>query len=62
MKEIIRLKNLRKIYKMGEEKIIAVDNINFSVEEKDFIFLLGTSGSGKSTLLNLMVGLEEPKS
>jgi len=47
---------------MGEEKIIAVDNINFSVEEKDFIFLLGTSGSGKSTLLNLMVGLEEPKS
>ncbi len=60
MKEIIKLKNLRKVYKMGQEKIIAIENINLSVEEKDFIFLLGTSGSGKSTLLNLMAGLEKP--
>lgn len=45
---------------MGEEKIVALDNISLSVKKEEFICLLGTSGSGKSTLLNMMAGLEKP--
>lgn len=45
---------------MGEEKIIAIDNVDLTIKEREFVFLLGTSGSGKSTLLNLMAGLEKP--
>jgi len=45
---------------MGEEKIVALNNITFSIDKGEFCCLLGTSGSGKSTLLNLMAGLEKP--
>ena len=57
---IISLKNVRKVYKMGEERIVALDNINLDFEEEKIYCLLGTSGSGKSTLLNLIAGLEKP--
>ncbi|MFA5576880.1 MAG: ABC transporter ATP-binding protein [Tissierellaceae bacterium] len=60
MEELIRLKNLRKVYRMGDEKIIALNDISLSIEKEEFICLLGTSGSGKSTLLNMMAGLEKP--
>ena len=60
MEDLIVLKNLRKIYRMGDEKIVALDNINLSIKKEEFICLLGTSGSGKSTLLNMMAGLEKP--
>ena len=60
MDELIRLTNLRKVYRMGDEKIIALNNINLSIKKEEFICLLGTSGSGKSTLLNMMAGLEKP--
>ncbi|HPL99403.1 MAG TPA: ABC transporter ATP-binding protein [Bacillota bacterium] len=60
MDKIIQLKNVRKVYRMGNEKVIALDNINFEIEKKEICCLLGTSGSGKSTLLNLMAGLEKP--
>ncbi|HQA65623.1 MAG TPA: ABC transporter ATP-binding protein [Bacillota bacterium] len=60
MDKIIQLKNIRKVYRMGNEKVIALDNISFEIEEKEICCLLGTSGSGKSTLLNLMAGLEKP--
>ena len=60
MDELIVLKDLTKIYKMGDEKIIALDNINLNIYKEEFICLLGTSGSGKSTLLNMMAGLEKP--
>ncbi|MDD4726110.1 MAG: ABC transporter ATP-binding protein [Tissierellia bacterium] len=60
MDDFIVLKNLRKVYKMGDEKIIALDNINLSIGKSEIICLLGTSGSGKSTLLNMMAGLEKP--
>lgn len=60
MDKIIQLKNVRKVYRMGNEKVIALDNISFEIEEKEVCCLLGTSGSGKSTLLNLMAGLEKP--
>ncbi len=45
---------------MGDEKIIALNDINLSIADREFICLLGTSGSGKSTLLNMMAGLEKP--
>jgi len=45
---------------MGDEKIIALNNINLNIGRSEFICLLGTSGSGKSTLLNMMAGLEKP--
>ena len=60
MNELIVLKNLTKIYKMGDEKIVALNNINLNIYKEEFICLLGTSGSGKSTLLNMMAGLEKP--
>ena len=60
MDELIRLTNLRKVYRMGDEKIIALNDINLSIQKEEFICLLGTSGSGKSTLLNMMAGLEKP--
>ena len=60
MKDLIVLKNLRKVYRMGDEKIIALNDINLSIADREFICLLGTSGSGKSTLLNMMAGLEKP--
>lgn len=58
--DLIVLNNLRKVYKMGDEKIIALNDINLTIGRKEFICLLGTSGSGKSTLLNMMAGLEKP--
>lgn len=60
MEDLIVLNNLRKVYKMGDEKIIALDDISLSIKKEEFICLLGTSGSGKSTLLNMMAGLEKP--
>lgn len=45
---------------MGDEKIIALNDVSLRLREEEFICLLGTSGSGKSTLLNLMAGLEKP--
>lgn len=56
---IIEVKNAKKIYHMGQEKIRAVDGVSFTVNEGEFCCLLGTSGSGKSTLLNLMAGIEK---
>lgn len=60
MDELIVLKDLSKVYKMGDEKIVALNSINLSIYKEEFVCLLGTSGSGKSTLLNMMAGLEKP--
>lgn len=60
MDEIIRVEGVRKVYRMGNEKVVALDEINFMIGRGEICALLGTSGSGKSTLLNLMAGLEKP--
>lgn len=56
---VIQVKNVKKIYKMGTERIFAVDDVSFDILKGEFCCLLGTSGSGKSTLLNLMAGIEK---
>ena len=59
MESIIEVKNVTKIYKVGTEKVVALDNVSFTINKGDFCCLLGSSGSGKSTLLNLMAGIEK---
>lgn len=56
----IKIKNVRKVYKVGQEKVVALNNVSFEIQKGEVCCLLGTSGSGKSTLLNLMAGLEKP--
>lgn len=60
METVVELKNVRKVYRMGEERIIALDDITINFERGKIYCLLGVSGSGKSTLLNLIAGLEKP--
>ena len=57
---IIEFKNVSKIYTIGENKLKALDNVSFTLEEGNFIVILGPSGAGKSTLLNLLGGLDSP--
>lgn len=57
---IINVDNLRKVYRIGTEKVVALNSISLSIQKGEFCCLLGTSGSGKSTLLNMMAGLEKP--
>ncbi|WP_312369270.1 ABC transporter ATP-binding protein [Lachnoclostridium sp.] len=57
--KIIEVKHVKKVYRMGSERICAVDDVSFDILKGEFCCLLGTSGSGKSTLLNLMAGIEK---
>ncbi len=60
MEKIIELKNVSKIYKVGENEFKAIDNINLSLTKGEMIVILGPSGAGKSTLLNLIGGMDTP--
>ena len=57
---LFKLQNVRKVYPMGDEGIVALDDISLEFHRGKIYCLLGTSGSGKSTLLNLIAGLEKP--
>ena len=57
---MIKVQNLRKVYKVGDEKVVALDNISVRIQPGEFCCIVGTSGSGKSTLLNMLAGLEKP--
>ncbi len=60
MDPLIRIKNLYRVYHMGEEKVYALRGVNLDIQKEEILCLLGTSGSGKSTLLNMLAGLEKP--
>ena len=62
MKKIIELKNVSKIYNIGEKEFKALDNIDLSINKGEFVVILGPSGAGKSTLLNLIGGMDTPSS
>ena len=57
---IIQVKNLYKVYRVGESKVFALNGVSFSLNKGEFCAVVGPSGSGKSTLLNMMAGLEKP--
>ena len=58
--EILRTENLKKYYEQGASPVKAIDGVNISVAQGEFVAIVGTSGSGKSTLLNMLGGLDTP--
>ena len=59
---VLKTENLTKTYGQGETAVIALENANISVEQGEFVAIVGTSGSGKSTLLHMLGGLDRPTS
>lgn len=57
-KDFVRLKNVSKIYRMGEVEIRAVDNIEFAINKGEFVVVVGPSGAGKTTVLNILGGMD----
>mgnify|MGYP004635533039 FL=1 len=58
MEKFVSLKNVSKIYQMGEVEIRAVDGINFDIEKGEFVVIVGPSGAGKTTVLNILGGMD----
>ena len=57
---LIKVRNLNKVYRRGNESIDVLQGLNLDVEQGDFVAFMGPSGSGKTTLLNLLGGLDTP--
>ena len=61
-KEIIRIENLKKIYKIGTQQVNALDGVSLSIYENEYVAIMGPSGSGKSTMMNILGCLDSPSS
>ena len=59
---ILQTEHLNKEYGQGSSRVMALDDVNITVEKGEFVAIVGTSGSGKSTLLNMLGGLDHPTS
>jgi len=62
MSTLISLKNIRKIYTVGQEKVHALDGVDLTIDHNEYISVMGPSGSGKSTLMNMIGCLDTPTS
>ncbi len=58
MEEFVKLKDITKVYHMGEVEIRAVDGIDFSIQKGEFVVIVGPSGAGKTTVLNILGGMD----
>ena len=58
MREVLKLENINKTYQAKNGEIEALKNVNFTVDEGEFVSIIGPSGCGKSTLLSIIAGLE----
>ena len=59
---LVEFRNVRKIYRLGDEEIRALDDVSLEIEEGEFISIIGPSGSGKSTLMHILGCLDSPTS
>ena len=62
MSGFVELKDVHKIYQMGEVEIRAVDGIDFSIDQGEFVVIVGPSGAGKTTVLNILGGMDKASS
>ena len=62
MAGFVQLKDITKVYKMGEVEIRAVDGISFEIEKGEFVVIVGPSGAGKTTVLNILGGMDTASS
>lgn len=60
--EIIRLEDIRRIYRVGNQEVRALDGVSLSVSKNEYVAIMGPSGSGKSTLMNILGCLDSPSS
>ena len=62
MKKVIELQNIKRDFQVGEETVHALRGVSFTINEGEYVTIMGTSGSGKSTLLNTLGCLDTPTS